>query len=304
MWFSHIRLISHFASPCRTNEGEHKLDPIVILLLSLLGLFAGFVGGMLGVGGGVFIVPILVLAFDLGAQQAVGTSLVMVIFTALSATAAYYRQKRIDWKVGFSAAFVTVPGAMIGAYATQLFSSKNLAIIFGAVIFLMAGALIRRSYRTVNQSTKTVTAVRNNPKVEHGVWSRRIVDSAGKVFVYDARIYHGLVLLFFGGLASGFLGIGGGLIVVPILTAYVGLPMHVAVATSMLTMIFTAISGVSTHIALGHVLVEYAIPLVIGIFFGAQLGARTASQLKSANLERIFAFMVLAMGVLLIITRM
>ena len=130
------------------------------------------------------------------------------------------------------------------------------------------------------------------------------MDSAGTVFEYDARIYSGLVLLFIGGLASGFLGLGGGLIVVPILTAYVGLPMHLAVATSMLTMIFTAISGASTHIMLGHVLMDYAAPLVIGILVGAQFGARVARRLKSASLEKVFAFMVLAMGVLLIITRL
>jgi uncharacterized membrane protein YfcA len=278
------------------------LDPAITLLLGLLGLLAGFMGGMLGIGGGIFIVPILVLAFNLESRQAAGTSLVMVMFTALSGTAAYYRQKRIDWKVGVAAAFVTVPGALIGAYATQLFSSRNLAIIFGVSLFLMAGLMIRRTYSTSNQHDKTALVPRNKPTVGRGVWKRRIVDSAGKVFEYDARIYSALVLLFFGGFASGFLGIGGGLIVVPILAAYVGLPIHLAVATSMLTMIFTAISGVSTHILLGDVRVEYAVPLVVGILLGAQLGARTARRLKSTNLERVFAFVVLAMGVLLIIT--
>lgn len=247
--------------------------------------------------------PILVLAFNLASQEAAGTSLVMVMFTALSGTAAYYRQKRIDWKIGIAAAFVTVPGAAIGALATQLFSSKDLAIIFGIVLFLMAGGMIRRSYHRPSNSTAKSVGLKNDQPTKTGTWRRRIVDSAGKVFEYDARIYSGLILLFFGGFAAGFLGIGGGLIVVPILTAYVGLPMHLAVATSMLTMIFTAISGVSTHILLGHVLIEYAAPLVIGILIGAQLGARTGRGMKSANLERIFAFVVLAMGVLLIITR-
>jgi len=271
--------------------------------LGILGVFAGLVGGLLGVGGGIFVVPILVLAFNLQAQQAAGTSLVMIMFTALSSTAAYYRQKRIDWRIGISAAFVTVPGAIAGAYATQLISSRNLTIILGVVLFLMAGIMIWWSYRTANRSIGAAKS-KNGPSTGRRVWRRRIVDSAGTVFEYDARIYSGLVLLFIGGLASGFLGLGGGLIVVPILTAYVGLPMHLAVATSMLTMIFTAISGASTHIMLGHVLIDYAAPLVIGILVGAQFGARAARRLKSASLERVFAFMVLAMGVLLIITRL
>jgi uncharacterized membrane protein YfcA len=276
-----------------------------MLLLGILGVFAGLVGGLLGVGGGIFVVPILVLAFNLQAQQAAGTSLVMIMFTALSSTAAYYRQKRIDWRIGISAAFVTVPGAIAGAYATQLISSRNLTIILGVVLFLMAGIMLRRSYSTIsNQSIGVARKSKIGPGTGKRVWRRRIVDSAGIVFEYDARIYSGLALLFIGGLASGFLGLGGGLIVVPILTAYVGLPMHLAVATSMLTMIFTAISGASTHIMLGHVLIGYAAPLVIGILVGAQFGARAARRLKSASLERVFAFMVLAMGVLLIITRL
>ncbi len=277
---------------------------MTILLLGLLGLFAGSVGGLLGVGGGIFIVPLLVLAFSLEAQEAAGTSLVMVMFTAISGTAAYYRQKRIDWKIGIAAACVTVPGAAIGAYTTQLFSSKDLALIFGVVLLGMSAVLIRRSYRRPTNPPDVAASLVNDPPTKAGTWRRRIVDSAGQVFEYDARIYSGLVLLFFGGFAAGFLGIGGGLIVVPILTAYVGLPIHLAVATSMLTMIFTSVSGVSTHIMLGHVLVDYAAPLVVGILIGAQLGARIGRRINSANLERIFAFMVLIMGVLLIVTRM
>ena len=130
------------------------------------------------------------------------------------------------------------------------------------------------------------------------------MDSTGKVFEYDAKIYSGLVFLFLGGLASGFLGIGGGLIVVPIFVAMVGLSMHIAVATSMLTMIFTSIAGVSTHILLGNVLVDYAAPLVVGILIGAQLGARTAKQLRSTGLERVFAVAVLLIGIVLIIRQL
>ena len=91
------------------------------------------------------------------------------------------------------------------------------------------------------------------------------MDARGTIFEYDADLYMGLALLFLGGFASGFLGIGGGFIVVPILAVVMGLPMHIAVATSMLTMIFTSISGASTHIMLGNVIIAYAIPLVLGI---------------------------------------
>jgi uncharacterized membrane protein YfcA len=293
-----------FGSLAKTcDEDVMSLDAIVMLFLGFLGVFAGFLGGLLGVGGGVIVVPILVLVFDLETRLAVGTSLVMIIFTALSATLAYSRQKRIDWKVGIMAAVATVPGASIGAYATKFFSSKSLAIIFGVALFFIAGIMLRR---TLHQRTshKKAHSAATTQIPNRGVWHRKLVDSMGKVFEYDSRIYSGLLLLFLGGLASGFLGIGGGLIVVPILSAIVGLPMHIAVATSMLTMTFTSISGVSTHIMLGNVRIEYAIPLVIGILLGAQLGARTAKGLKSASLERVFAVVVLVIGIVLIITRL
>jgi hypothetical protein len=271
-------------------------------MLVLLGLFSGFLGGLVGVGGGIVVVPILILAFDLQAQQAVGTSLVMIVFTALSATFAYSRQRRLDWKVGIMGAVVTVPGAAIGAYMTQFLSSTSLTILFGAFLFFIAASMIRRSYTTGNRDKEP--RVRAESRATRWIWNRKMIDAYGNVFQYDASIYRGLVLLFFGGVASGFFGIGGGLIVVPILASIVGLPMHIAVATSMLTMIFTSISGTSTHIMLGHVLLAYAAPLVIGIVIGAQLGARTAKRLRSVSLERVFALVVLGFGILLILTRL
>jgi uncharacterized membrane protein YfcA len=227
----------------------------------------------------------------------------MIVFTALSAGFAYYLQKRIDWKIGLMAATTTVPGAIIGSLATKLVPSRILSIIFGVTIFFIAASMLRRSLR----KEKANPSGSSNPagaKVRRGVWARRIVDSNGKVFEYNAEIYSGLAFLFLGGLASGFLGIGGGLIVVPIFAVMVGLPMHLAVATSMLTMVFTSIAGVSTHILLGNVMFDYAIPLIVGILIGAQLGARTARRLKSKGLERVFAVAVLLIGIALIIRQL
>jgi uncharacterized membrane protein YfcA len=228
------------------------LDHITTILLGLLGLFSGCLEGMLRVRGGVIVVPILIIVFRLDARLAVGTSLVMVIFTTL---------------------------------------------------FLIATIMLRRLFRTATSSTRDAAKdMLSEPS--KGAGRRRIVDTTGKAFEYDARLRSGLVPLFFGGLASGFLGIGGGLIVVPIPTAVSELPMHLAVATSMLTVIFTSISGASTHIMLGNVAVEHALPPAVRILLGTQLGARAARHLRCATLERPFAVTVLRIGVLLIITRL
>jgi len=279
------------------------LDIVLTLFLGLLGVFSGFLGGLLGIGGGIIVVPILIIVFGLESKIAVGTSLLMILFTALSGTVAYFRQRRIDWTVGLVAAVATVPGAAIGAYMTTFFNSRNLAIIFGFMLFFVAAGMIRRSERTTeNPNASTMSdKTESAPKKR---WARRLVDAKGKVFKYNARLIPALPLLFFGGLASGFLGIGGGLIVVPIFADFVGLPIHLAVATSMLTMIFTSISGVSTHIMLGDVRLDYAVPLIVGILLGAQGGARTARSVKSVTLERVFAVVVVVIGVILIVSRM
>jgi len=281
-----------------------NVDFLAELALLLLGAFSGFLGALMGIGGGVIVVPILILFFMLDAHQAVGTSLVMIIFTALSSTWAYHRQKRIDWKIGVLAAVTTIPGASLGAYTTKFFASESLGIIFGVFLLLVAAMMIRRSFLTNVSSNNPATYNKHTSELLRRTWTRRIVDASGKIFEYDANIHSGLLLSFLGGFASGFLGIGGGLIVVPIFAIVIGLPMHLAVATSMVTMIFTSISGVSTHIMLGNVRIEYAVPLIIGITFGTQAGATAARRLRSKTLERIFAIAVLAIGIWLIISRL
>jgi uncharacterized membrane protein YfcA len=177
-----------------------------------------------------------------------------------------------------------------------------LVMVIFTTLFLIATLMLRMSFRTATSSTRDAAKdMLSEPS--NGVWRRKIVDTTARVFEYDSKRRSGL-LLFFDGLASGFLGIGGGLIVVPILTAVVELPMHLAVATSMLTMIFTSISGVPTYIMLGNVAVEHALPLVVGILPGAQLRTRAARRLTCATLERAFATAVLGIEVLLVITRL
>jgi len=291
----------------KTHAGWPRklLIDFVGLALLLLGVFAGFFGALLGVGGGLVVVPFLILFFLLDAHEAIGTSITIIVFTAISGTWAYYRQRRIDWKIGLLAASVTVPGAALGALSTEFLPSRTLGVMFGVFQVLVGVITFRRSVSPASNSrTSGPISGGNDFKSGTGMWNRRIVDAGGEVFEYRAKTYTGLVLLFLGGFASGFLGIGGGLIVVPIFTLAVGLPMHIAVATSMLTMIFTSVSGVTAHIVLGNVRIEFTLPLVLGALYGTQLGAEAARKLKSRTLERIFAMTVLAIGVWLIISRM
>jgi uncharacterized membrane protein YfcA len=108
-------------------------------------------------------------------------------------------------------------------------------------------------------------------------------------------------LSFFGGLASGLLGIGGGVLVVPIMTFAAGMLIHFATATSMFTMIFTSISGVTQHYQANHINFEYALLLALGAIFGAQIGAYISKKISGPNLRRIFGIILLIASINMII---
>lgn len=267
------------------------MEAVTVATLALLAALVGMVAAMTGVGGGFLIVPILNLVFGLPVHQAVGTSLVTIIFTALFSTFAYARQKRIDYRLGLIFAVGTVPGAIVGAYTTQFLTERLLATVFGFSLILIAlrmmGVWKISSIRSSSPSSK---------------WRRSLIDSKGVTFEYSANMKPGIALSFLGGFASGLLGIGGGVVMVPVLSLAVGFPIHLAVAASMFIMIFASISGAITHLTLGNVQLEYAVYLILGVMAGTQLGAAVAKKMKEKALARIFGFVIILIGLRMIVS--
>ncbi|MGQ9551704.1 MAG: TSUP family transporter [Candidatus Bathycorpusculaceae bacterium] len=120
------------------------------------------------------------------------------------------------------------------------------------------------------------------------------------MFTYKTKLVTGAALGFFGGLASGLLGIGGGALLVPIMTLAMTMSINIAIATSMFTMIFTSISGVIQHYTLGNTRFEYAIPIALGTVVGAQLGTYASKRLLCRSLSRIFGIMLIAVSIQMI----
>lgn len=266
------------------------LIPFDMILLSPVAFLIGTIAAMTGVGGGVFMVSFLSLACDCSSHQAVGTSLATVVFTSLSSTMGYSRQGRIDYKVGLILTITTIPGAFVGAYLTNFITQELLGLIFGVFLFFVALSMISKLdfYRF------------SIPRMGKG-WRRKIVDSDGALFEYDADVYKGLVLCFFVGLSSGLLGIGGGSVMVPVLHLAMNFPMHITVATSMFIAIFTSISSATTHFSLGNVRSDYAMFLSVGVIFGAQLGAYLSKRISGKNLRGIFGVVLLLLSVRMIL---
>lgn len=256
-----------------------------------LGLMAAAVGclaAMVGVGGGFLVVPMLVLVWGLSMQEAAGTALLMIVFTSTSSTLAYSRQKRIDYRVGLILAAGTIPGALIGAYLTSLVDSLLLEALLG--IFLLGLALWMLLARELTDK-----------KTDPAEGGRRKVDALGHVFEYSPKTSKGLPGGFLAGLTSGTFGIGGGVLVVPLLRLGLGVPMHISCATSMFMMVFTSLAAGATHIFLGHPRIDYAIPLCIGIIIGTQIGAFLAKKTRARFLERMLGVCLLIMGARMLI---
>ncbi|RLG53587.1 MAG: sulfite exporter TauE/SafE family protein [Thermoproteota archaeon] len=263
-------------------------------LVFIVAIFIGIIAAMVGIGGGALMVPVMILLLGVEPHQAVGTSLHVIILTATSSTIAYYIQRRIDFKVGVLMPLVTIPGSVLGAYTTKFISPKGIVGVFGAFLILIALKMLtsRERRKSENEEGSALSEDLN----KGGESTRTLIDRDGKVFTYRPKLKVGLLLGFSAGFASGFLGIGGGALMVPILNLVVGLPIHLAVATSMFIMVFSASFGATTHFLMGNLVPEYVVLLGAGVILGAQIGARTAKRLKASKLRKAFAVVLIFTG--------
>jgi hypothetical protein len=256
------------------------------LLLVIFGFFIGILASMTGVGGGVFIVPILTFFYDFRVNSATGTSLTAIIFTAIASTINYARQKRIYYKTGLLLAVTAAPGAYLGGWIAKITQEQLLGLIFGVFLILVAARMIVSLARR-KEADKTLPVKTDAELVR-----------SGKIIII------GVALGFFGGFASGLLGIGGGTLIVPIMAFALGMPIHLATATSMFTMIFTATSGVAEYYQAGLVNFPIALLFAAGTVVGAQVGAFTSKKISNRNLTVIFSIMLIVAGANMILKYM
>jgi uncharacterized membrane protein YfcA len=241
---------------------------------------------MTGVGGGIFIVPILTFFYGFVVNNATGTSLTTIIFTAIASAINYAEQKRIYYKTGLILIVTTAPGAYLGAWVAEIMKERLLGLVFGVFLVLVATRMLISVVRRRTQD-KTGTAMTDEELVK-----------SGKIIVIGAG------LSFFGGFASGLLGIGGGTLIVPIMTLAMGMPIHLATATSMFTMIFTSISGVARYYQASLINFPVALLFATGTVIGAQVGAYTSKKISGRNLSLIFGIMLMVAGVNMILKYM
>ncbi len=256
-------------------------------LLLILGLGVGLPASMLGLGGGFLLVPALILLFHLPTQNVIAISLVAMFGTSLSATLAYLRQRRIDYKLSILYDVLDIPGVIVGAYLTTIIPSNILSGICG--LFIASISILLLKFGGASS-----LAVRK-AKANRG-WRRKLVDSSNRKFEY-AIISPALALVssFLSGLVAGLAGLGGGIVDTSTMIL-LGVPPHIAAASSELAMTFTNGIGVLAHGILQNILPEYAVPLTIGTVIGAQMGSSVAKHVEEKYLRRILAAIALILG--------
>jgi uncharacterized membrane protein YfcA len=234
----------------------------------LVGFLTSILSGALGVGGAILTTPALRLILNSPATIALGTTLPATIPTALSGAYRYWKQGLVDFRIfGFSALFGTV-GSLIGSYATRFFSGTVMMIFTAGFLLLVALNMFWKQ----NVKTETVRALRVP------WWQISLIGLAA-------------------GLLSGFLGIGGGILMVPAYLLILHMPVKMCLGTSLLVISVIAIPGTIVHGMLGHIDWWLALALSILTFPGATLGAKLALRTRDQKLIRAFAILLFLVSI-------
>ncbi|HDQ05924.1 MAG TPA: sulfite exporter TauE/SafE family protein [Candidatus Bathyarchaeota archaeon] len=267
--------------------------PLFVVFL-ILGFVVGIPASMCGLGGGFIIVPTLILAFGLSPQNAIAISLVAMCGTTVSAALGYIKQKRVDYKLALLYDVFDIPGVVVGAYLTTILP-KDLLIGLCGFFILSLSVLMLRNLRT-KKSSKTIES-----ELNCNGWERKVNDSMNRVFEYQIRRPPLIVISsLLSGLVTGLVGLGGGITDTTTMIL-LGIPAHIAVASSEFAMALTNGAGVITHGLLQNINIGYAIPITIGTIVGAQVGVLAAKRTKQKYLKTLLYVVSLFFSVRLIL---
>lgn len=264
------------------------MTPESFFLLVIGGGIAGTIGAMLGLGGGVFLVPFLALVFGLPMHQAVAASILAVIATSSAGAAMNVERQIVNLRLGMVLEIFTVIGAIFGGLTANMLSGQTLSRFFASLLLVVSFLMIWR-VRHLRQD--------HTPPGE-GAFPATFKDEAtGEVISYSAkRVPIVSLIALIAGNISGLLGVGGGIFKVPAMNMISGVPMKAATATSNFMIGVTAAASAFIYFAHGHLNPYIVSPAVLGVLGGSFLGVKINRRIRGTLLTWIFA------GVLLVIS--
>jgi uncharacterized membrane protein YfcA len=268
------------------------MTPLLFVGIVLVVAFvAGFLGALLGLGGGLIVVPVLTLLLHVDIRLAIGASIISVIATSSGAAAAYVKEHLANIRVAMFLELGTASGAIAGAYLAGIVHPRGLYVLFGAMLGYSAAAMLRGVH----------AAAIDQPPGALADWLRLhgsyFDHQTGEVVDYPVRRpLLGLGMMFGAGTVSGLLGVGSGALKVPAMDLGMGLPMKVSTATSNLMIGVTAAASAGLYFARGQIDPFIAAPVALGVLAGALLGSRALKHVSSARLRRLFVVVLIVVS--------
>jgi len=270
------------------------MTPLEFTLLAFaISLAAGVLGSLLGLGGGIIVVPALTLLLKIDIRYAIGASIVSVIATSSGAAAAYVRERMTNLRVAMFLELATTTGAISGAYLAGVVGGRWLYIIFGTIMGYSAVAMFRKR-RGKAGAQVPCDALADRLRLHDSYYDQ----AAGQEIAY--RVTHtrlGLGLMYVAGVVSGLLGVGSGALKVPAMDLAMRLPIKVSTATSNFMIGVTAAASAGVYFARGDIDPFVAAPVSAGVLMGSTIGSRLLGRLRSSWIRGVFVLVLLWISV-------
>jgi hypothetical protein len=276
----------------------------VVVAFGLLagGAAAGLFGSLLGLGGGVLLVPLLTLVFGLDLREAVGVSLISVIVTSSAAAGVYLERHVANLRLGMSLELFTAMGALVGGLVAFLVDERWLAVLFAALLVYVAITMLRAREPAPDDVARLPPEPDDDDSDRHieppltgdlaSFRAAALAHLSGDTYAVR-HLGRGIAGSAGAGVLSALLGIGGGIVKVPLMHVGMGVPLRVATATSNLMIGITAAASAVIYLIRGEVDPYVAGPVAIGVFVGASLGSRLAHRVELRVLKLLFVAVLL-----------
>jgi uncharacterized protein len=285
------------------------MEAIFFVKFCLLGGIIGFLTGMLGIGGGFLLVPLLNV-LGVPYNIAVGTSLVQIAVSALTGTIIHFRQRYIHFTIGLLLLTGSIIGSEAGARLLDILKNLRAFDIVMNSLFLgllgIVSVFMYKNARSINGNNKKdpvkpIDLHCFSIKVRFFPLKKTVVITDGCSCVNEINIFYLVLAGFLTGALSGLLGVGGGFILAPIMIGVFKIPAVMTVGTGLFQMIFTSLYGAGTHFVKGNVDLKLAIVLVVGGAAGSFLGARLTKKIRGKKIRLFLGLVTSAGGVIVLI---
>ncbi|HKD74427.1 MAG TPA: sulfite exporter TauE/SafE family protein [Ktedonobacterales bacterium] len=280
---------------------DHLL--VLALFIAAVSVIAGAIGSLLGLGGGVVVIPILTLVLQIDIHLAIGASIVSVIATSSGAAATFVRDRLTNLRVGMFLEIATTIGAISGAFISGLLLGNALFIIFALVLVYSIYPMSRRMIAERRLSRRQ-TAAEARPANVPDEQPDRIATALGfEGSYYDPaakreityrlrRVPLGFAFMYIAGIASGLLGVGGGIFKVPAMDIAMGMPIKTSSATSTFMIGATAAASAGIYFLRGNINPVIAAPVALGVLVGSLIGTRLLERLAGDRVRMVFIVVI------------